>query len=165
LLGGLLAQDGYAVKTGGAGGIMEGANRGAYEAGGQSIGVNLELPHEPYGGNGYQTISLDHQNFASRKEILRQSNAFVVEDGGLGTLDEYAELMTHIQTAKAEQTPIFVYQDSWSPIHDLLSNMYKRGTISKSDFNLFRMVRSPYEIQAQLRQVHGQAAANTDSSS
>jgi uncharacterized protein (TIGR00730 family) len=152
LLGGLLAQDGWTMKTGGARGIMEGANRGAYQAGGQSIGVNLELPHEPYGGNGYQTISLDHQNFNSRKDILRHSGAFVAEDGGLGTLDETAELLTQIQTAKMDGKPVFIYDDSWQPLQEVLKNMYKRGTIAKSDFDLFKMVKSPYEIRDSLRE-------------
>ena len=150
LLGGLLAQDGYAVKTGGAYGVMEGANRGAYQAGGVSIGVNLELPNEPYGGNGYQTISLEHKNFPSRKDILRHSIGFVVEDGGIGTLDEYAELLTHIQTAKATHKPIFVYDDAWHDMQSVLKTMYKRGTIAKSDFDLFRTVQSPYELKDRL---------------
>lgn len=150
LLGGLLAQDGYAVKTGGAYGVMEGANRGAYQAGGVSIGVNLELPNEPYGGNGYQTISLEHKNFPSRKDILRHSIGFVVEDGGIGTLDEYAELLTHIQTAKAMKKPIFVYQDAWHDMQSVLNTMYKRGTISLSDFDLFRTVKNPYELRDRL---------------
>lgn len=150
-LGGRLAEEGYAVMTGGGPGVMEGANRGAYQAKGKSIGVALELPHEDM-GNGYQTIVLRHGEFHTRKEILRNHKAAVVEMGGYGTLDEFAELLTHIQTRKADKVPVYLIKSKATKAFDkYVRELEREGTISPGDRELYKIVNGPDDIIADLR--------------
>ncbi len=151
-MAGLLAKEGYAVMDGGGGGIMEAANKGAYEAGGVSIGVNVELPREQK-PNPYQTISLQHKYFSTRKDVLRQANAFVVEEGGIGTMDEAMELLTLIQTGKMGSTPVFLMGSKfWKPLDRFFQqSLLATGTISPSDRNLYQIVDSPKQVIQSLR--------------
>lgn len=149
-LGGRLAEEGYAVMTGGGPGIMEGANRGAYQAKGRSIGISLELPNEQM-GNGYQNIVLKHAEFHTRKEILRNHKAAVVEMGGYGTLDEFAEVLTHIQTRKKEGTPLYLIESRATRRFDrYVKELVREGTISKGDRDLYKMVKGPDDIVGDL---------------
>ncbi len=157
----LLSKEGYAVMTGGGPGMMEAGNRGAYEAGGRSIGVSLELPHEKI-GNGYQTVILKAKDFGPRKEILRTNDLAVVEKGGIGSVDEMAEILTHLQTRMKEPTPVYImYEKPYQHFDKMMKEMEKQGLISKGDRDLYRMVRSPYDI---VKDLHARRAANSNNS-
>ena len=150
-IGGRAVQEGYDVMTGGGPGIMEGANRGAYEAGGTSIGVVLKLPQEKR-GNGYQTLTLKHRNFFTRMENLKKADFYVVEDGGIGTGAEALDTLTHIQCGKLKEVPIyFIGKQNYGFMDKWLAQMEKSGTISPSDRSLYRIVDNPDEIFADLR--------------
>lgn len=145
-IGGRAVQEGYDVMTGGGPGTMEAANRGAYEAGGTSIGVVLKLPHEKR-GNGYQTLTLKHRNFHTRMEMLKQGDIFVVEDGGIGTAAEALDTLTHIQTGKLKDSPVYlVGRRNYELMDTWLKSMEKSGTISPSDRKLYKMVEHPDDI-------------------
>jgi len=142
----LLAKAGFAVITGGGPGIMEAANKGAYEAGGESIGLNITLPQEQE-GNRYQTISLDFHYFYARKVMFtKYATAFVCFPGGYGTLDETFETLTLIQTLKVEAFPIVLYgSDYWNGLAEWISKTLKPSYIDPEDTRIFRIVDSPAE--------------------
>jgi uncharacterized protein (TIGR00730 family) len=131
---------GYAVVTGGGPGIMEAANRGAYEAGGNSIGMSIKLPMEQ-STNKYVTKNLDFYYFFSRKVILSfAAEAYVFFPGGFGTLDEFFEIVTLVQTGKIEKVPIICMgKDFWYPLQAFMyEHMYEQhGAIDKADLDLF----------------------------
>ena len=141
-LGRLLAQEDFAVVTGGGPGIMEAANKGAFETGGISIGVNIALPDEQL-ANHYQTFTLMHEYFHTRKMVLaRYSVGFVVFPGGFGTLDELTEILTMIQTQKLDPFPIFLVSSSyWTGLVDWFRDtLAQEAAIAPDDLNLFRIV-------------------------
>src|SRR6476469_7744502 len=115
----LLARAGFAVITGGGPGIMEAANRGAFEAGGVSVGCNITLPQEQE-ANRYQTIGLDFHYFYARKVMfVKYASAFVCFPGCYGTLDEFFETITLIQTLKSDPFPVVLYgTDYWKGLVD-----------------------------------------------
>ena len=141
--GAALAKRGFAVITGGGPGIMEAANRGAREAGGVSVGLNISLPMEQK-SNPYQTLSLTHHYFFVRKVMfIKYSHAFVCFPGGYGTMDELFESLTLIQTMKIDPFPvILIGSEFWSGLGGWLREMMAERfrTISETDLNLFRMM-------------------------
>jgi uncharacterized protein (TIGR00730 family) len=146
--GALLSAQGFAVITGGGPGIMEAANRGAFEAGGLSIGCNIELPFEQR-PNSYQTLSLTFKYFFVRKMMfVKYSLAFIIFPGGFGTLDELFEALTLIQTKKVRNFPIVLFGKSyWSGMLDWLRDvMLREGKISEHDMALFHITDSPAEV-------------------
>lgn len=144
----LLAHAGFAVITGGGPGIMEAANRGAFEAGGTSVGCNIELPHEQ-GSNDYLTLSLKFKYFFVRKMMfVKYSNAFIIFPGGFGTLDELFESLTLIQTRKIRNFPVVLYGASyWSGMIDWIRNtVLSHANIAEEDLKLLHLTDSPAEI-------------------
>lgn len=140
-----LAKMGFSIITGGGPGIMEGANVGAHQAGGRSVGLNIQLPTEQK-LNPYVTENASFDFFFSRKVMLAYaSEAYIYFPGGYGTLDEFFEMLTLIQTDKIERIPILLYgKEFWSPLvewmNTALLKQYK--TISKEDLNIFHVVDS-----------------------
>jgi uncharacterized protein (TIGR00730 family) len=144
----LVARKGLNVITGGGPGTMEAANKGAFEAGGTSVGCNIQLPMEQV-PNKYQTISLDFRYFFVRKMMfVKYSVAFVIFPGGYGTIDELFEALTLVQTEKIEHFPIVLFGSSyWKPLIDWLRNtMLARGCISEKDLDLFELTDDPEEV-------------------
>jgi len=144
----LFSAQGFAVITGGGPGIMEAANRGAFEAGGLSIGCNIELPFEQR-PNAYQTLSLTFKYFFVRKMMfVKYSLAFVIFPGGFGTLDELFEALTLIQTRKIRNFPIVLVGKSyWSGMLAWLREvMLAEGKISEHDMEMFHITDSPAEV-------------------
>jgi uncharacterized protein (TIGR00730 family) len=142
----LLAKSGFAVITGGGPGIMEAANKGAFEAGGISVGCNITLPQEQE-ANKYQTISLDFHYFYARKVMFtKYASAFVCFPGGYGTLDETFEVLTLIQTLKVEPFPIVLYgSEYWNGLAEWIENALKPAYIDPEDSGIFKIVDDPRE--------------------
>jgi len=138
-----LAKKGFAIVTGGGGGIMEAANVGGFKVGGKSVGLNIELPFEQK-LNPYTTESLNFDFFFSRKVMLAfASEVYIYFPGGFGTMDEFFELLTLIQTKKIEKIPIVLYgKEYWEPLVTFFENtmLKEYKTISKDDLDLFHVV-------------------------
>lgn len=153
-LGRLLGEAGYTVITGGGPGIMEAGNRGAYEAGGESIGLNIELPLEQR-RNPYVKRGIGFHYFFTRKVMLSASaQAYVFFPGGFGTLDEFFELSTLVQTAKMERVPIIcVGQEYWGPLDEWIrsSLLLRFKTISPSDIAIYKVVNTAREAFAVIK--------------
>ena len=146
--GALLARAGFAVITGGGPGIMEAANRGALEAGGTSVGCNIELPHEQK-SNDYLTLSLKFKYFFVRKMMfVKYTNAFIIFPGGFGTLDELFEALTLIQTRKIQNFPVVLYgSEYWAGMMEWLKGpMLHEGKIIEEDFRRLHLTDSPAGI-------------------
>jgi uncharacterized protein (TIGR00730 family) len=136
-LGAMLVRLGFTVMTGGGPGLMEAANRGAREAGGRSVGCNIELPSEQQ-PNRYLDRLVTCRHFFVRKVLLfKYSYAFVALPGGLGTLDELSEALTLVQTGKVENFPIaLIGTEYWAPFREMLDRMVVEGAISAADRHL-----------------------------
>lgn len=148
----MLGERGYGVITGGGPGIMEAGNKGAQEGGGQSIGLNIDLPFEQ-SGNQYIDIesNLKFDYFFVRKVVfVKYSQAFVVLPGGFGTMDELFEALTLIQTKKIARKPVvFVGKQYWQGLIDWIKNtMLSEGNISEGDLDLFKVVDEEEEAVA-----------------
>ena len=155
-LGKLLAENGYGVITGGGPGIMGGASRGAFQAGGRSVGLNIELPMEQH-PNHFQTISLSFRYFFVRKVcFLKYSTAIIVFPGGFGTLDELCEVLTMVQTGKINRIPIIlVGKDFWGGLlHWLKTTLVKNKTIAPEDMELYHLVDTAEEAVNYLLTCH-----------
>ena len=152
-LGGELARRGFGIITGGGPGIMEAANRGAHEAGGTSVGLNIVLPQEQR-VNPYVNVTMAFDYFFARKVMLvKYAVALVCFPGGFGTLDEFFEALTLIQTQKTKPSPVvLVGREFWSPLVDWVRQMLleQHGTISPGDMDLFLLVDSPEEAVAHI---------------
>jgi uncharacterized protein (TIGR00730 family) len=143
----LLVEAGFAVITGGGPGIMEGANKGAAEAGGVSIGCNIELPFEQ-GMNPYVEVAINFRYFFVRKTMfVKYAEAFIIFPGGFGTLDELFEALTLIQTGKVRNFPVILLgSDYWSGLIDWIrQTMLAEGKVSPEDLELLVVTDSPEE--------------------
>ncbi len=140
-LGYMLAKEGFSVITGGGPGIMEAANRGAYEAGGNSIGLNIALPIEQI-PNRYAKVQLNFHYFFSRKVMLiKYATSYVLFPGGFGTLDEFTEVLVLIQTKKLKPFPIFLYgSEYWNGLVEWMKDQLVKGKyIEEKDLKLFEV--------------------------
>ncbi|OEU50526.1 MAG: Rossman fold protein, TIGR00730 family [Desulfobulbaceae bacterium S3730MH12] len=147
-IGAELAKNGYGVITGGGPGIMEAANKGAAEAGGVSVGLNIDLPHEQ-SPNPYANFELDFKYFFVRKVMfMKYSMGFICMPGGFGSLDELFEALTLIQTQRIKSFPIvLVGSEFWTGLVDWLQDkLLGNGNISSEDMFLFKVMDDVDEI-------------------
>lgn len=153
-LGRILAEHGFTVITGGGPGIMEAGNRGAYEGGGESIGLDIELPMEQR-RNAYVKKGLGFHYFFTRKVMMSASaQAYVFFPGGYGTLDEFFEMITLIQTKKMEVVPVVcIGRDYWEPLHNWIREVLleKYDAVSPADLELYQIVDTAAEAFAQIK--------------
>jgi uncharacterized protein (TIGR00730 family) len=143
-----LVAAGFGVITGGGPGIMEAANRGAAEAGGVSIGCNIELPHEQH-GNTWANLSMEFRYFFVRKTMfVKYSEAFVVFPGGFGTLDELFEAVTLVQTGKIHRFPVVLYgSDYWGGLVDWLrASVVAAGNVAADELEMVQVADSPAQV-------------------
>lgn len=144
---GLFVRRGYAIITGAGPGIMEAANKGAYEAKGQSIGLNILIPTKQK-PNKYLTRTVDFKYFFCRRVMFaKYSQAFLIFPGGYGTLDEFAEAITLIQTGKIRPRPVILFNKKyWQGLMDWLKNrLLQEKMIAKKDLDIFHIVETPQE--------------------
>lgn len=141
-----LAEAGFGIITGGGGGIMEAGNKGAYLGKGESVGLSIYLPFET-SSNDYINNPVDFNYFFARKVIfVNYSAAFVIAPGGVGTLDEFFEVFTLIQTGKIKKRPIVLYDSNyWRALLEQLEEM-KGNTISPEDTHLFKILNEPQAV-------------------
>jgi len=144
----LLSDSGFTVITGGGPGIMEAGNRGGFEGSSPSVGLNIVLPREQL-PNEYQDVSLRFRHFFSRKVMfVKYASAYVVLPGGFGTLDEFVEILTLVQTGKTRKIPIvLVNRAFWAGLLDWFRNtLVTEGTISEDDLSLFQIADEPRQV-------------------
>lgn len=143
----LFSDAGFAVISGGGGGLMEAANLGAHGGRSASVGLNIELPMEQR-GNPYQDITMRFRHFFTRKvSFVKNSDAFILMPGGFGTLDELTEVLTLVQTGKSRRVPIVLVGETfWKGFLDWIrSVLLTMGMISPEDLNLYKVVNTPEE--------------------
>src|SRR5690606_7120665 len=152
LMGKRISDLGFAVMTGGGPGIMEAANRGAFENGGKSVGCNIQLPFEQE-GNPFTQTSITFEHFFVRKVLLtKYSYAFIIMPGGFGTMDEFFETITLIQTKTVTNFPIVLFGKSFfQPLMEMIDAMSLAGTISKEDLSLVLLTDDVEEAISHIR--------------
>jgi uncharacterized protein (TIGR00730 family) len=149
----VLARNKFNLITGGGPGVMEAVNKGAKEEGVKSIGINIELPYEQK-PNPFINVPLSFKYFFVRKVMfVKYAIAYVVLPGGFGTLDEFFEAVTLVQTNKIRPFPvILVGSDFWNSLVEWMEkNMLARGTISKEELSIFKVMDDPEEIAAYIK--------------
>lgn len=151
-VGRAIGELGFTVMTGGGPGLMEAANRGAFEAGGRSVGCNIRLPFEQQ-PNPYLHTSVTIDFFFVRKVLLlKYSYAFVVMPGGWGTMDELFETLTLVQTGVVHNFPVVLMgREYYQPLVDYMGDMLKAGTISEQDLKLVLLTDDVAEAQEHIR--------------
>jgi uncharacterized protein (TIGR00730 family) len=153
-----LAESGYSIITGAGGGIMEAANKGAYEAGGTSVGLNILIP-EVQMPNQYINYLMEFRYFFVRKVMFtKHSYAFVVFPGGFGTLDELFETLALIQTQRIEPIPVILMNKAyWKELMGWFTNrLIKDRAIEKEDLKLFKIVDTPDEVLNAIKSFYNQ---------
>lgn len=156
-LAGLLAKNGFAVITGGGGGIMEAANRGAAEANGNSVGLNIKLPREQK-PNEYANIQVEFKYFFVRKVMfVKYAYAYIIMPGGFGTLDEMFEAVTLIQTDRISPLPVILFgEDYWAGLVDWIKcQLLENRMISPQDMDIIHVTEDPEKILRIVRQASG----------
>ncbi|MGM0453857.1 MAG: TIGR00730 family Rossman fold protein [Thermodesulfobacteriota bacterium] len=156
-LAGLLAENGFAVITGGGGGVMEAANKGAASKKGQSVGLNIMLPMEQQ-PNPYANIRLEFHYFFIRKVMfVKYAHAYIIMPGGFGTLDELFETVTLVQTSRIKPVPVILFgRDYWTGLIDWIrSQLIPNAMISPSDLDIVDISDDPEEILSIVKQAAG----------
>jgi len=151
-----LGKAGYAVITGGGGGIMEAANRGAKKGGAKSIGLNINIPFEQI-PNDYADIKLEFKYFFIRKVMfIKYAMAYVIIPGGFGTLDEMFEAITLIETQRIKPLPVILVDSGyWKGLLDWIkSRLLKEKMISQKDLDILRIIDDPCEIVDIIEKFH-----------
>jgi uncharacterized protein (TIGR00730 family) len=154
-----IAKSGYAVITGSGPGLMEAANKGTRRAGGHSIGLNIHLPCEQK-PNKYVDTVLGFRYFFVRKVMfVKYAKAFVILPGGYGTLDEFFEAITLIQTERISKFPVILFNSQyWKPLLEWLKKtVYSHGNIDKEDLDLFILVDKPEEAAQAIKKFYAKA--------
>ncbi len=147
-LGYEMSRAGFSVVTGGGGGLMEAANKGAYRGKSPSVGLNIRLPHEQK-ANPYQDISLTFRHFFARKVMfVKYASAYIILPGGFGTMDEFFEILTLIQTGKSRHIPIILMESSfWTGLLGWFRDqLLGAETIAPQDLDLVKVADEPAEV-------------------
>ncbi|MBS0012643.1 MAG: TIGR00730 family Rossman fold protein [Desulfobacterales bacterium] len=153
-LAGMLAQNGFAVITGGGGGVMEAANKGAADKGGESVGLNIKLPREQV-PNEFANIQVEFKYFFVRKVMfVKYASAYVIMPGGFGTLDELFEAVTLIQTDRIAPLPVILFgRDYWGGLLEWIKDqLLSHQTISPGDLDIIHLTDDPAEVLEIVRQ-------------
>ncbi len=151
----LLVENGFSVISGGGPGTMEAANKGAAEAGGKSVGLHIQLPNEQ-APNPYANVRLEYKYFFIRKVMfVKYAMAYIIMPGGFGTMDEFFEALTLIQTTRIKPFPLVLMGSRfWSGLIDWFkATLIEEGTISPSDMDLFRVVDTPEEAVRVIKRI------------
>ena len=155
LIAGRFAAEGFAVITGGGGGIREAANKGATEAGGNSVGLNIKLPFEQK-PNPYANLEIEFDYFFIRKVMfIKYASAYIGLPGGFGTLDEIFEVVTLIQTRRVKPFPVILAgSDYWSGLLEWIkARLHDAGMISPGDMDIVHLMDDPEEIVALVKKI------------
>ena len=152
----LLAKEGYAVITGSGPGIMEAANKGTKRAGGNSVGLNIQLPAEQTPNKYVDTLLDFHYFFVRKVMFVKYAKAFVIMPGGYGTLDEFTESLNLIQTRRIPEFPVVLFgSEYWKGmLHWLADTVLKNGNITKKDLNIFTVVDNPKEVVSVIKKFY-----------
>lgn len=155
----LLVREGYAVITGGGPGAMEAGNKGARKAGGQSIGLNIDLPFEQKPNEYVNHLINFHYFFCRKVMFVKYAKAFVIFPGGFGTLDELFESLTLIQTQRIERFPVILFgKEYWSGLIDWLrQSVLAANNIDADDLEIFKIVDSPDEVIKIIKNFYGKS--------
>jgi uncharacterized protein (TIGR00730 family) len=151
-----LAKEGYAVITGSGSGMMEAANKGARQAGGLSIGLNIQIPTEQKPNKYVDTLLDFHYFFVRKVMFVKYAKAFVIMPGGYGTLDEFTEAINLIQTARIPKFPVvLVSREYWKGMLGWFRDtVLKEGAINKEELNIFSVVDTPKEVVAAINKFY-----------
>ncbi len=157
-IGQRIAELGFTTMTGGGPGIMEAANRGAFESGGVSVGCNIQLPFEQK-PNKYMTRWITFEHFFVRKALLaKYSYSFVIMPGGFGTMDELFEILTLIQTKSITQFPVVLFgKQFYHELWDMFEHMVENGTIAKEDLSLVLLTD---DVDEAMKHIHTYISTN-----
>jgi len=154
-----IAKAGYAVITGSGPGLMEAANKGAQSAGGHSIGLNIHLPCEQKPNKYVDTVIGFRYFFVRKVMFVKYAKAFVILPGGYGTLDEFFEAITLIQTERIAKFPVILFnRQYWEPLLEWLKKtVYRHGNIDQSDLDLFILVDKPKEVVGAIKRFYAKS--------
>jgi hypothetical protein len=154
-----IARAGYAIITGSGPGLMEAANKGASRAEGYSIGLNIQLPREQKPNKFVDTILSFRYFFVRKVMFVKYAKAFVILPGGYGTLDEFFEAITLIQTKRISRFPVILFDSKyWKPLLEWLrSTVYSHGNISKEDMDIFVLADEPKEVAQIIKRFYDKA--------